>query len=73
MNTQHWGGITVWGISVMYFGIGAFIPTAFAANVAPFAAPDQEDIFLLTTGIVVCLIGLFGMIGSFKQTPELIK
>lgn len=57
----------------MYFGISAFIPTVFATNEAPTTAPGQEDVFLLAAGIVVCVIGLLGMVGSFKQMPELIK
>jgi hypothetical protein len=69
MNKYIWGGIIVWGIFVTCFGLGAMNPTSFVAKSFAYAAPDQEVIFLLTGGIVTCLIGLTGLIGFWERIP----
>lgn len=73
MNTQSWLGITFAGVSILTLGIGGFMPILFASDDIAYAAPVQEDIFLLAAGIVLCLIGVLGMSGTFKQTHELVR
>jgi hypothetical protein len=63
MNKYGWGGIVIWGIFVTCFGLGTMNPTSAVMNSAAGQVPDQEVIFLLSGGIVTCLIGIFGLIG----------
>ena len=69
MNKQIWGGIIIWGIFVTCFGLGALNPASVSANSFTFPAADQELIFLLTGGVVTCLIGFIGLIGFMGWIP----
>jgi hypothetical protein len=71
MNKHSWGGIVIWGVCVTCFGLSAIIATSILTNPSASAAPDQEAIFLLTGGIVTCLIGLIGLIGCMGSNPRL--
>ena len=57
-----WGGIIIWGTLVICFGLGTMNPTYAVANSAAGALPDQEVIFLLSGGIVACLLGTIGLL-----------
>ena len=65
MNQVIWIGIIVWGILVMGFGI-ATVPAAVPGE-APVAAHDV--VFLLTGGLLSCLIGLLGLCGLMGWMP----
>jgi hypothetical protein len=71
MNKHSWGGIVIWGVCVTCFGLSAIIATSILTDSSGSAAPDQEAIFLLAGGIVTCLVGLIGMIGSMGWNPGL--
>jgi hypothetical protein len=67
MNHFIWIGIIVWGILVMGFGI-ATVPHA-APGEAPL--PAHDVVFLLTGGLLSCLIGLLGLCGLMGWVPWL--
>jgi hypothetical protein len=73
MNKHSWGGIVIWGVCVTCFGLSAIIATNIVTSSSGSAALDQEEIFLLTGGIVTCLVGLIGMIGSMGWNPGLTR
>jgi hypothetical protein len=62
MNKNIWGGIFIWGIFVLSFGLSAIIATGIVADSSTTSVLDQEVIFLLAGGIVTCLIGFIGYI-----------
>lgn len=62
MNRHIWGGIAICGFLITCFGLGAMNPTTMVANSFFHEGVDQEVIFLLTGGIVICLIGFIGLI-----------
>lgn len=70
MNKHIWSGITIWGIFVTCFGLGAMNPRSAAAHSFAYAAPDQEVVFLLAGGIVTCVIGVIGLIGIMGWLPN---
>jgi hypothetical protein len=66
MKKHIWSGIIIWGILVTCFGLGLMNPTSIVSNSSAYAAPDQEMVFLLSGGIVTCLIGLIGLISCMR-------
>lgn len=62
MNRHIWGCIAICGFLVSCFALGAMNPATMAANSFFHEGLDQEVIFLLTGGIVICLIGFIGLL-----------
>jgi hypothetical protein len=73
MNKRIWGGIIIWGIFVTCFGFGTMNPASNVANSFAYSAPIQEVIFLLTGGIVTCLVGIVGLICFMGWIPGFSK
>jgi hypothetical protein len=69
MNKRIWGGIIMWGLFVTGFGLEAMHSPANLGNSFARATTAQEVIFLLSGGIVTCLVGLVGLIGVIKRNP----
>ena len=59
MNQFIWIGIIVWGILVMGFGMATVEPVAPAGR----TDPAHDVLFLLTGGLLSCLIGMLGLCG----------
>jgi hypothetical protein len=66
MNRLTWIGIIVWGVFVTGFGLIGVVPGAASHGVEP-----QDVMFLLTGGIVTCLIGVVGLLGFMGWIPGL--
>jgi hypothetical protein len=69
MNSLAWIGIIVWGILITVFGLCAVGP----ASAEPTAVEAQDVVFLLTGGLVTCLIGTVGLLGFMGWMPFLRK
>lgn len=67
MNSLAWIGIIVWGIIVTVFGLTmAGPPEAQSGDMQP-----QDVVFLITGGLLTCLIGLVGLMGMMGWVPGL--
>jgi hypothetical membrane protein len=69
MNSFAWIGIILWGLLVTAFGMAS-------AGPAPQAAGDvaaQDVVFLITGGLLTCLIGFTGLMGFMGWVPGLRK
>jgi len=67
MNTLAWIGIILWGLLVTGFGLAS-------AGPAPQAGVDvaaQDVIFLVSGGLLTCLIGFTGLLGFMGWVPGL--
>jgi hypothetical protein len=67
MNSLAWIGIILWGILVTAIGIAS-------AGPAPQAGTDvaaQDVIFLVSGGLLTCLIGFTGLLGFMGWVPGL--
>ncbi|WP_036165702.1 hypothetical protein [Massilia sp. 9096] len=67
MNSLAWIGIILWGLVVTGFGL---------ANAAPQPGTDvaaQDVIFLISGGLLTCLIGCTGLMGFMGWVPGLRK
>ncbi len=67
MNSLAWIGIIVWGLVVAGFGLVSAGPPLDAGQ--ELAAHDV--IFLVTGGLVTCLIGIVGLLGFMGWIPGL--
>jgi hypothetical protein len=70
MNSLAWSGIIVWGILITAFGLAS------AGTPATGAAPDlqaHDVVFLVSGGIITCLIGITGLMGFMGWVPGLRK
>jgi hypothetical protein len=70
MNSLAWSGIIIWGILITVFGLAS------AGTPATGAAPDVQPhdvVFLVTGGIITCLIGITGLCGFIGWIPGLRK
>jgi hypothetical protein len=65
MNQFIWIGIIVWGALVMGFGFATVEPVV---AVDP-RMPAQDVLFLLTGGLLSCLIGMLGLCGLMGWLP----
>lgn len=65
MNQFIWIGIIVWGVLVMGFGFATVEPVAAADP----NMPVQDVLFLLTGGLLSCLIGMLGLCGLMGWLP----
>jgi hypothetical protein len=70
MNSLAWIGIILWGLLLTGFGLASAGPGPQAAT-ADMAA--QDVIFLITGGLLTCLIGCTGLMGFMGWIPGLHK
>ncbi|MBW8899782.1 MAG: hypothetical protein JF619_17095 [Massilia sp.] len=69
MNSLAWIGIILWGLLLTGFGlVSAPSPQAAAADMAA-----QDVFFLITGGLLTCLIGCTGLMGFMGWIPGLHK
>jgi len=69
MNTLAWIGIILWGFLLTGFGLVNAGPSqAVATDVAA-----QDVIFLISGGLLTCLIGFTGLMGFMGWIPGLKK
>ena len=67
MNSLAWIGIIVWGTIVTVFGLTvAGPPEAQSGDMQP-----QDVVFLITGGLLTCLIGMVGLMGMMGWVPGL--
>jgi hypothetical protein len=66
MNRLTWIGIIVWGAFVTGFGLTGVGSGAIGDGVQP-----QDVMFLLSGGIITCLIGVVGLLGFAGWIPGL--
>ena len=66
MNRLAWIGIILWGILVTGFGMVSAGPAQPGADVAA-----QDVIFLVSGGLLTCLIGFTGLLGFMGWVPGL--
>jgi hypothetical protein len=67
MNSLAWIGIIVWGLVITAFGLVQAAPAgAQAGELAP-----HDVIFLVSGGLVTCLIGIVGLAGFMGWIPFL--
>jgi len=68
MNSLAWIGIIVWGLVLTGFGlVSATPPLEQAAN----GLAAHDVIFLVSGGLLTCLIGLVGLLGFMGWIPGL--
>lgn len=70
MNRLAWIGIIFWGLILTVFGLACSAPAA-TAGTADMAA--QDVMFLITGGMLTCLIGCTGLMGFMGWIPGLRK
>jgi hypothetical protein len=70
MNSLAWIGIILWGLLLTGFGLASAEPAP-QATAAELAA--QDVFFLITGGLVTCLIGFLGLMGFMGWIPGLHK
>ena len=69
MNRSAWIGMIVWGLLLTAFGIA----TAAAADSAGAEMPAQDVVFLLSGGLLTCLIGVAGLTGIAGWIPGMAR
>lgn len=67
MNSLTWIAIILWGFLVTGFGLVNAAP----AQAMPTDVAAQDVIFLVTGGLLTCLIGLVGLMGFIGWIPGL--
>jgi hypothetical protein len=67
MNTFAWIGIILWGLLLTGFGLANAAPLQVAAG----DVAAQDVIFLITGGLLTCLIGFMGLVGFMGWIPGL--
>ncbi len=72
MNSLAWIGIIFWGILLTGFGLASAAPAQQAATAAAEMAA-HDVIFLITGGLLTCLIGVTGLMGFMGWIPGLRK
>ncbi|HEX8787848.1 MAG TPA: hypothetical protein VF793_16805 [Telluria sp.] len=68
MNSFAWIGIILWGLIITGFGLANAGPAQSGAEVAA-----QDVVFLITGGLLTCLIGFLGLTGFMGWVPGLRK
>jgi hypothetical protein len=69
MNSLAWIGVIAWGILVTIFGLfSAGAPSGPGPTLQPY-----DVIFLVTGGLLTCLIGITGLFGLLGWLPGLRK
>jgi hypothetical protein len=66
MNNLAWIGIILWGVLVTGFGLVSAGPAQPGVDVAA-----QDVIFLVSGGLLTCLIGFTGLLGFMGWVPGL--
>ena len=67
MNSLAWTGIIVWGLVMTAFGlVSAGPPLEQGPELSP-----HDVIFLVTGGLLTCLIGIVGLLGFMGWIPGL--
>jgi hypothetical protein len=69
MNSLAWIGIIIWGILLTGFGLAS-------AGTPAGIEPDMQAhdvVFLVTGGLITCLIGVVGLTGFMGWIPGLRK
>jgi hypothetical protein len=66
MNSLAWIGIIVWGLVVTAFGLVSASPLEIGQEVAA-----HDVIFLVSGGLLTCLIGIVGLLGFMGWIPGL--
>jgi glucose uptake protein GlcU len=70
MNSLAWIGIIAWGLVVTGFGL--FSATPLEQAVGPASELAAHDvIFLVSGGLLTCLIGIVGLLGFMGWIPGL--
>jgi hypothetical protein len=68
MNSMAWIGIILWGVLLTGFGLASAGPAAGSGELAA-----HDVFFLITGGMLTCLIGCAGLIGFMGWVPGLRK
>lgn len=69
MNSLAWIGIIVWGVLLTLFGLLSAGPVPDGhGHLQP-----QDVVFLITGGLLSCLIGFTGLVGMMGWIPGLRK
>ena len=68
MNSLAWIGIILWGLLLTGFGLASAEPAPQAGELAA-----QDVFFLITGGLLTCLIGFLGLMGFMGWIPGLHK
>ena len=66
MNSLAWTGIIIWGLVVTGIGLVSAAPPELAQDVAP-----HDVFFLISGGLLTCLIGIVGLLGFMGWVPGL--
>lgn len=66
MNSLAWIGIIVWGLVVTGFGLVSAAPPELSQEVAA-----HDVVFLVSGGLLTCLIGIVGLLGFMGWIPGL--
>jgi hypothetical protein len=70
MNSLAWIGIIFWGLLLTGFGLASASP---APQAGVDAVAAQDVIFLISGGMLTCLIGCTGLMGFMGWIPGLRK
>jgi len=68
MNSLAWIGIILWGLLLTGFGLASAGPAPQPGEMAA-----QDVFFLITGGLLTCLIGCLGLTGFMGWMPGLHK
>lgn len=68
MNSLAWIGIILWGLLLTGFGLASACAAPQGADMAA-----QDVFFLITGGLLTCLIGFLGLVGFMGWIPGLHK
>ena len=71
MNSLAWIGIIVWGLVVTGIGLVSAAPPDLAHEVASHEVAAHDVIFLISGGLLTCLIGIVGLLGFMGWVPGL--
>ena len=66
MNSLAWIGIIIWGVVVTGIGLISAAPLEATQDVAA-----HDVIFLVSGGLLTCLIGIVGLLGFMGWVPGL--
>ncbi|MFC5459182.1 hypothetical protein [Massilia niabensis] len=66
MNSLAWVGIIIWGLVVTGIGLVSAAPLEATQDVAA-----HDVIFLVSGGLLTCLIGIVGLLGFMGWVPGL--
>jgi hypothetical protein len=66
MNSLAWIGIIAWGLVVTGFGLVSAAPPEATQDVAA-----HDVFFLVSGGLLTCLIGIVGLLGFMGWVPGL--